>query len=115
MTGAGGRRRWTMDAKARVVEATLEPGAPVSVVARRHGLAPQQVLAWRRESRQRSEEAGPQFVPVVEMPSTHQRRRQQAAPMAPIELEIGSVRVRIGDGATASIVSAVIRVLKAIS
>ena len=116
ITGAGGRRRWTVDDKARIVEETLEPGASVSVVARRHGLTPQQVFAWRREARQRTEEARPQFVPaVVEEPSTHRRRRQQTAPMASIELDIGGVRMRIGDGAKASIVSAVIRALKATS
>jgi len=48
----------------------------------------------------------------VELASTRRRRRQQAAPMAPIELDIGGVRVRIGDCAKASIVSAVIRALK---
>ena len=116
ITGTGGRRRWTMDDKARIVEETLDQGASVSVVARRHGLTPQQVFAWRREARKRSEEAGPQFVPaVVEEPSTHRRRRQQTAPMASIELDIGGVRMRIGDGAKASIVSAVIRALKATS
>ena len=99
-----------------VVEETLDPGASVSVVARRHGLTPQQVFAWRREARQRSEEAGPSFIPaMVELASTPRRRRQQAAPMAAIELDIGGVRVRIGDGAKASIVSAVIRALKATS
>jgi transposase len=113
ITGAGGRRRWTVDDKARIVEETLEGGASVSVVARRHGLTPQQVFAWRREARQRSEEAGPSFIPaMVELASTPRRRRQQAAPMAAIELDIGGVRVRIGDGAKASIVSAVIRALK---
>ena len=43
----------------------------------------------------------------------HRRRRQQTAPMASIKLDIGGVRVRIGDGAKASTVSAVIRALKA--
>jgi transposase len=33
ITGAGGRRRWTVHDKARMVEETLEPGAAVSVVA----------------------------------------------------------------------------------
>jgi transposase len=113
ITGVGGRRRWTVDDKARIVEETLEAGITVSVVARRHGLTPQQLFGWRREARQRSEEAGPQFVPaVVEVPSTQRRRRHQAGPMAAIELEIDGVRVRIGDGAKASIVSAVIRALK---
>ena len=117
ITGAGGRRRWTVDDKARIVEETLEPGASVSVVARRHGLTPQQLFGWRREARRRSEvseDAGPSFIPaMVELASTPRRRRQQAAaPMAAIELDIGGVRVRIGDGAKASIVSAVIRALK---
>ncbi|WP_291830021.1 transposase [Bosea sp. (in: a-proteobacteria)] len=116
ITGAGGRRRWTVDDKARIVEETLEPGASVSMVARRHGLTPQQVFAWRREARQRSDEAGPRFIPaIVEAASTPRQRRQQAAPMVLIELEIGGVRMRIGDGAKASIVSAVIRALKATS
>ncbi len=116
ITGAGGRRRWTVDDKARIVEETLEPGVKVSVVARRHGLTPQQLFGWRREARRRSEaseEAGPGFVPaMVELASTRRRGRQQAEPMAAIELDIGGVRVRISDGAKASIVSAVIRALK---
>lgn len=116
ITGGCGRRRWTIDDKARIIEETLEPGASVSVVARRHGLTPQQVFAWRREARQRSEEAGPRFIPaIVEAASTPRQRRQQAARMAAIELDIGGVRMRIGDGAKASIVSAVIRALKATS
>ena len=116
ITGAGGRRRWTVDDKARIVEETLEPGVSVSVVARRHGLTPQQVFAWRREARQRSEEAGPRFIPaIVEAASTPRQRRQQASGMAAIELDIDGVRMRIGDGAKASIVSAVIRALKATS
>ena len=77
ITGAGGRRRWSVDDKARIVEETLERGASVSVVARRHGLTPQQVFAWRREARQRSEDAEPRFIPaMVELGSTHRRRRQ---------------------------------------
>lgn len=34
ITGAGGRRRWTVDDKARIVAETLEPGAVASEVAR---------------------------------------------------------------------------------
>lgn len=43
------------------------PGAVVSVVARRHGLTPQQLFTWRREARQAA--AAPQvFVPAVIAP-----------------------------------------------
>ncbi|WP_209490463.1 transposase [Xanthobacter flavus] len=44
-----GRRRWTADDRARILEETLAPGAVVSAVAHRHGLSPQQLFTWRRE------------------------------------------------------------------
>ncbi|WP_404926414.1 transposase [Mesorhizobium sp. ORM16] len=51
INGAGGRRQWSMDDKARIIAETLEPNAIISEVARRYGLRPQQVFAWRREAR----------------------------------------------------------------
>ena len=36
--GATGRRRWSPDDRARILKETLEPGAVISSVARRHGL-----------------------------------------------------------------------------
>jgi transposase len=50
ITGAGQRRRWSSDDKARIVEESLKRGANVSAVARRNGVSPQQLFAWRREA-----------------------------------------------------------------
>ena len=50
ITGVGRRRRWTVEAKARIVQESRQPGAVVSEVARRHGLSPQQLFGWRREA-----------------------------------------------------------------
>ena len=116
----GGRRRWTVDEKARIVTETLEPGAVVSVIARRHGLSPQQVFAWRREARKRTAPPAdllPSFVPaVVDLaePRIETRSRKRVAAAA-IELEIGGVTVRVGHGARASTVAAVIGALKKFS
>lgn len=41
------RRRWTASEKVRIVEETFEPGMTVSLVARRHGVAPNQLFTWR--------------------------------------------------------------------
>jgi transposase-like protein len=41
-TGAGRRRRWTAEQKARIVAESYESGETVCAVARRHGLTPQQ-------------------------------------------------------------------------
>jgi len=126
ITGTGRRRQFTADFKARIVEETLVPGAVVSDIARRHGLTPQQVFTWRRQSRQVAANAVstmPQFVPAVvetTLPSqpscAPQRRRIRQTGRACesiIEVEIEGMTVRIGGGADARTVAAVIRALKA--
>src|SRR5262245_27680318 len=40
ITSVQRRRRWTASEKVRMVEETFEPGMTVSLVARRHGVAP---------------------------------------------------------------------------
>src|ERR1051326_7151864 len=42
------RRGWSAEEKARIVEETYAPGMSVSLVARQHGVAPNQVFTWRR-------------------------------------------------------------------
>jgi transposase len=46
-----GRKRWPDDLKAQIAAESLEPGAIVTDVARRHGCRPQQVHDWRRRAR----------------------------------------------------------------
>ena len=48
ITSVQRRRRWTASEKDRIVEETFEPGMTVSLVARRHGVAPNQLFTWRR-------------------------------------------------------------------
>ncbi len=44
----GRRRRWPAAGKMRIVEETLEDGSSISVVARRNGVALNQLYRWRR-------------------------------------------------------------------
>ncbi|WP_192182897.1 IS66-like element accessory protein TnpA [Mesorhizobium amorphae] len=123
INGAGGRRHWLMDDKARIVAETLEPNAIISEVARRYGLRPQQVFAWRREARKQAASAqqeSPAFVPAVvtapEPVARHpskQRKRKATRDAGVIELEIDGIAMRVGRGADAKTVEAVIRALKA--
>jgi transposase len=48
ITSVQRRRRWAAAEKVRMVEETFEPGMTVSLVARRHGVAPNQLFTWRR-------------------------------------------------------------------
>lgn len=42
------RRRWAPAEKRAIVQETYEAGVTVSLVARRHGIAPNQLFYWRR-------------------------------------------------------------------
>jgi transposase len=103
-----------------------KPGTVVSEVARRHGLAPQQLFTWRRQARQPAGADAatkvPQFVSAVVEPALREgavrrQQRQRARPVdrasGIIEVEIEGVSVRVGRGADAKTVAVVIRVLKA--
>ena len=117
LTGVGGRRRWSSDDKARIVEETLTPGATVSDVARRHDIRPQQLFGWRRGMRIPEPEPRMTFVPVlVEEPEKPGRVRPRPARSGrgDIELEIDGVVVWVRRGAEAKTVAAVIKALKAV-
>jgi transposase len=68
-TGAGRRRKWSDEDKARIVAEIVASGDSVCSVARRHGLSPQQLFGWRRQLRGAaggpSESEEVQFVPAV--------------------------------------------------
>lgn len=123
ITGGSGRRVWSADAKAAILEETLVPGAVVSAIARRHGVTPQQVFGWRREAR-RALEAAQDPTPMTFVPATTpaasalpsvpspMRSPERAADGAGIELEIGGAVVRIGAHASEAQIRAVIRALR---
>ncbi len=48
ITSVQRRRRWSASEKVRMVEESFAPGMTVSLVSRRHGVAPNQLLTWRR-------------------------------------------------------------------
>jgi transposase len=117
-TGAGHRRRWSQADKVRIVEESWSGAESVCSVARRHGLASTQLFAWRKEARERAA-TEPSFVPVLVetagrtpavAESAKKRRRSRDGG---IELEIDGVVVRVGRGAEARTVAAVIKALKA--
>jgi putative transposase len=61
--GVGRRRRWSDQAKGRMVAESYAPGAVVSEVARRHGISPQHLFGWRKAAR-----AGVLSLPADEAP-----------------------------------------------
>lgn len=124
-TGAGRRRVWSKEDKAAIVAESYAGADTASGVARRHGLTTSQLFAWRRDAH-RAGKAGktpmPAFVPAVIEPTPssdvaprrrERRSRRSAAIAGIIEVEIDGIIVRAGRGASAKMVAAVIRAVKA--
>ena len=115
--GIGRRRRWSVEAKGRVVAESFEPGAVVSEVARRHDLAPQHLFAWRKAARSGRlvlpvEATTPMFVPVV----TAKGEPDAAGGIAnrgSIVIEIGGALVRAEPGVDVVWLRDVLRAVKA--
>jgi transposase len=56
IAGAGGRRRWSADEKARILEEAMAPGAVVSEAARRTGMSHQHLITWLSQGKQKATE-----------------------------------------------------------
>jgi len=67
------RRRRSLEEKRRIVEETLEPGASVARVARRHAVNANQVFYWRKQYREGRLGKGRSstLLPVAVSDSTH--------------------------------------------
>ncbi|MEQ8346390.1 MAG: transposase [Sneathiellaceae bacterium] len=113
LAGPTGQRPWPEEVKARNVAESLRPSARVGDVARRHGLAPQHLTAWRRAARDGrlalpGNEDMPAFVPLPIEEAVGTIR-------VPVEIEAGGVKVRLpADSATgriAAVAAALVRAL----
>ena len=115
------RRRWSEGDKRQLVADTFGPGATVHGVARRHGVSPSQLFAWRKLYR---DGAGigravpalsgvPGFAAVEITPATPPCVADAVpAPPGLIEIELpNGGRVRISGAPDPGVVSAALRAL----
>jgi len=127
ITGVERRRDWTDEEKLAIVVESCADGVVISEVARRHGLRPQQLFAWRNEFRRREAarlQCGgtPAFAPVM---IAHDRPAAADAPAvggpvsgagaALIEIVLDGVTVRLHGAADAKTLAAVLRAVKSIA
>jgi len=118
ITGVGGRRAWSHEDKGRIVAESFAGGANVSAVARRYGLRPQQVYAWRRLGPRQcvgvpaAEALG--FVPVVAAESEPAPSVTSASmPAGIVEIEIAEAVIRAAPGVDWRHLREVLRAVKA--
>ena len=113
ITGAGGRRRWSADEKARILEEAMAPGAVVSEVARRNGMSPQHLFTWRRQAKCEADHHPLAFTPVIVAPDTPQSTPATCRE-AIIEIVVEGVVIRIPPGADGATRALVLHALKSL-
>jgi transposase len=119
-TGAGRRRSWTSEEKARIIADSYAGGDSVCGVARRHGsdtatavrVASRGAPAYREPCRSGAAAFVPATVEAA-LPAPGQKLTRKTSRAGVIEVEIDGASVRVGRGAEARTVAAVIRALKA--
>ena len=120
-TGAGRRRFWTAEQKARIVAETYERGESVSAVARRHALTPQQLFGWWRDARQQRQDGACDGVSAFAAVLVEAASSSADAPIPPscpgrstvIEIVIGAATVRLVPGTDGATLETVLRAVLA--
>ena len=107
VSGPERRRRWSASEKARIVEASYGPGAVVTDVARRHDVHPNLVHHWRRQAKRAGDVGGGLKLLAVTVSSSGNR----ATASGSIEIELGSVRVRVDAAVDEAALGRVLRAL----
>jgi len=110
----GARRKYTVEFKKRVVEATFAPSASVARVALAHKLNTNLVFKWRLRY-QRGEfwaiTGGPSLVPVKVVDETPAVRAADERLAGHIELRVGRAQLRIQGCVDAQTLQTVVRSL----
>jgi transposase len=113
ITGAGGRRRWSADEKARILEEATAPGAVVSEVARRNGMSPQHLFTWRRQARCEADDRPLAFTPVVVAPDVPQPSPADCRETV-IEVAVEGAVIRVPRGVDGATLALVLQTLKSL-
>ncbi len=116
ITGGERRRRWSEEDRSRILAAISEPGAVVADVARREDICTSLVYKWRRAARREESATTFGFSPVIieaaPAPTMSRDLARQEAASVVIEVELKEVRVRIGAGASSSVIAATLKALR---
>ncbi|MET2825610.1 IS66-like element accessory protein TnpA [Mesorhizobium shangrilense] len=104
-------RHWPDEVKAQIVSESLRPGAMVNEVAERHGLKSNHLSTWRTMARQGklvlpAPEDPVEFAAVIVDPPAPERPIKKASRP---EIIMGSVTIRLEEGASVARIAAIAR------
>ena len=101
LTGPERRRRWSAEEKLAMVRESCEPGKTVSMVARRHGVNPNQLFHWRKlyqDGSLSAVSAGEEVVPASELADALKQIRELQRMLGKKTMEVEILREAVEYG-----------------
>lgn len=120
--GREGQRRWADEVKAQIVSESLRPGVTVHEVAERYGLKPNHLSSWRTLARRGqlvlpAPDGEAEFAAMIVAPPTADLALTEVGcsevGVSRPEIIVGSVTIRLEEGASAARIVAIARSLAA--
>lgn len=117
----GARRRWTPEAKQRIIAESFAGPRNVSATARRHGMSTSQLFTWRRQAREGKlamADDGAAFIPAVvtrerSIPRSSAESGQPTAAAGRMEIVLADAqRIIVGSDVDAEALARVIEALE---
>lgn len=114
LVGPAGKRSWPDEVKGRLVAESHVPGMTVNEVARRVGLRPNHLSAWRRMAREGKlvvpDLPGAEFVPAV-LEAAPLTDAEGTGPLAAVEIVHGGTTIRLDVSASPDRIAGIVRAL----
>ena len=114
LVGPAGKRNWPDEVKGRLVAETYVPGVTVNEVARRVGMRPNHLSAWRRLAREGKlvvpDLPGAEFVPAVLEPAPP-AITEDTKSLASVEIIHGGTTIRLDATTGAERIAGIVRAL----
>lgn len=114
LVGPAGKRSWPDEVKGRLVAQSYVPGMTVNEVARRVGLRPNHLSAWRRMAREGKlvvpDLPGAEFVPAMLEPAASTDVEGTGA-LTAVEIIHGGITIRLDASASPDRIAGIVHAL----
>jgi transposase-like protein len=98
------RRKWSVEERQRIVQASLKAGTTVDTVARVYGVNPSQIYDWRKQHRKRIQEGKRSVLLPVQVAEGLAAGASEAKQECSVVIEARSVRVSVSGCIDAAVI-----------
>jgi transposase len=105
------RRKWSLEDRQRIVQASLKSGTTVNAVGKVYGVHPSQIYDWRKQQRQEKQRSKAALLLPVQVAEGVQSEVPEGKQPGGVVIEAGSARVTLNGQVDVAVIRAVLECL----